>query len=394
MGFGDASLAMPQPLNLDASNPASIAALQLVTLEAGVESGLYSQMQSNPDLVVENNLSRFRYLSAGVPLTSWWGTAVGLQPVTFMGYRITTSNTLPSDTGVTTIFDYTGEGNLSTFYWSNGFEIAKNLRLGIRGEFIFGSLARNALVDFTERGFLDTRIEDETTVRGLRLQYGLQYQYEFANKKYLGLGFSYRNSHELNAMVSRFQYTSIIGQPVDTLAGGREMEKSITTPGDFRLGLSFGKNHGELLNPAWAINIDYNLQRDGEFRDVDGNAPWVDNQSLEVGGFFVPRYTFAGLSRSKNYFSIMEYRLGGYWRQTPYLVGGQQVLDRGITVGFGLPIRQRNLAPGEVKITSLNVALRAGQRGNLGQGGIQERYLKLFLGITFNDKWFLDYKYR
>jgi hypothetical protein len=394
MGFGDASLGLPQPLNLDASNPASYSQLKLVALEAGMETGRYRQEQANPSLEVENNLSRLRYLSAGVPLTDWWGSAIGLQPLSFMGYRITTSSPLPSDTSLNTIYDYQGEGNLSSFFWSHGFEVARNLSLGVRAEFIFGSLERNASVDFAERGFFDTRIEDETTVRGLRLQYGLQYQHPLKGQRYLGVGLSYRNATDLNATVSRFQYTTLIGQPLDTLSGGSEQAKEITTPGEFQIGLSFGQQHDELVNPAWAVNLDYAYHQDGAFRDVDGKAPWTDNQSLELGGFMVPRYTFGGLNRSKSYFSLVEYRIGGYLRETPYMVGGKQILDRGLTLGFGLPIRQRNMAPGEVKITSLNVGLRAGQRGSLGQGGIQERYLKLFLGITFNDKWFLEYKYR
>ena len=99
------------------------------------------------------------------------------------------------------------------------------------------------------------------------------------------------------------------------------------------------------------------------------------------------------INRTGNYFSRIEYRLGGYYEETPLQIQGRTIPDYGITFGLGLPMRQ-NLGPGENRRSIVNAGFIFGRRGTLEDGLIRESYFKLFIGITFNDKWFIDYKYR
>lgn len=394
MTMGGASVGLPQPLNLDLSNPASFSQLELVTLEAGFEGGFVEQRQENPAIAIDNNISRLRYLAVGLPITDWWGSSIGLRPVSFKGYQINNESVLGSDTSRRVTNAFSGSGGLNAVYWGNSFEIGKDLSLGVQAEYIFGSLKDSRFVDFQDRNFLDTRTEDETEVSDLRFQYGLQYFHQFEDYNFVGGGVTFTNTTNLDAKLTRAQYTVLVSRPVDTLRGSEERPAEITLPSDFQAGLSYGKMHKDLINPAWAVNMDVRLSQSSEFRDVDGRAPLQDYTHLELGGFMVPRYTFQSLERSNQYWNIVEYRIGGYWRQTPYMINGEQIEDIGLSIGAGIPLRQRNLGPGEVKMTSLNIGIIAGQRGTTANNLIQERYLKLFLGITFNDKWFIKYKYR
>jgi hypothetical protein len=65
-----------------------------------------------------------------------------------------------------------------------------------------------------------------------------------------------------------------------------------------------------------------------------------------------------------------------------------------MTFGMGLPIKHRQMIPGEEKSTVLNFGLAYGSRGTLNNGLIQETYVRFLFGITLNDRWFIKYKYR
>ncbi len=394
LGMGSASMGLATPLNVDITNPASYHNLRLTTFEAGMEFSLLQQQQADPPFNISNNTSGFRFLTFGIPLTDWWGTAAGLKPYSFKGYNINTQRRLAADTNVVINDNFTGEGGINRVFWGNSFKLAEGFSLGVNFSYLFGPLSESARVDFDDNTFLDTRSSIETNVSGILLEYGAQYTYHLSNNSFIGVGLSLANSSNLNADFNQYQYTLEGNQPVDTLKGGVTQQGTLTLPSEFRAGFSFGKNHPNLLNPAWALNFDFENYAGSQFRDAQGAAPLVDGYTLQLGGFFMPRYTFSRLERSPGYFNNIEYRFGAYYENTPLSLAGMQLTDYGITFGLGLPIRQKSPAPGEVKISTLNIGARLGRRGTLQNNLIQEEYLNIYIGITLNDKWFIDYKYR
>jgi hypothetical protein len=394
LGFGSASMGLQNPLNVDISNPASYSALNLTTFEAGLEFTLLQQQQDNPAFNVSNNTSGFRYLTFGIPLTDWWGTAAGLKPYSFKGYNINTQRTLAADPSIIINDNFSGEGGLNRIFWGNSFEVASGLSLGLNFSYLFGSLSDNQRVDFQDNSFFDTRTIDETQLEGILLEYGAQYTYYLKKNYFLGAGLALSNASKLNAKLNRFQYTLEGNTPKDTLKDGTTLDRTVTLPGEFKFGLSYGKLQPNQQNPAWAINLDYEAFAGSQFEDALGASPLVDGYAVQFGAFFTPRYTLKLLERNTNYFNNIEYRVGAYYENTPISLAGTQITDYGITFGLGLPIRQRNMAPGEVKISTLNIGARLGRRGTLTNNLIQEEYLNFYIGITLNDKWFIDYKYR
>jgi hypothetical protein len=394
LGMGSASMALTNPLNVDISNPASYANLELTTFEAGMEFTFLQQQQANPAFNVSNNTSGFRYFTFGVPLTNWWGSVGGLKPYSFKGYNINTQRRLRADTTQVVNDNFTGEGGLNRVFWGNSFKVAEGFTLGFNLSYLFGRLADNALVDFENPTFLDTRSQLETNVSGVFLEYGAQYTYNLSNQKFIASGLSLANASNLSAQYRQYQFTVNGNLSLDTLRGGINSNSQITLPNELKVGLSYGQNHPNILNPAWAVNFDYETYQGSQFRNANGSAPLADGSSLQLGGFVTPRYAFSKLERNQNYFLSVEYRLGAYFQNMPLVVDGTQITDYGITFGLGLPIKQKSVAPGEVKISTLNIGARLGRRGTLSNNLIQEDYLNIFIGITLNDKWFIDYKYR
>lgn len=394
MGMGGASLALPDGLNLNFGNPASYTNLRLTTFDVGFEFSLINQAQSNPPVNIENSRAGMRNLSVGVPLTDWWGSAVSLQPYSFKGYDIRSSRRLDSDTNIAITDQFFGEGGLNSVVWGNAFEVAEGLSLGINVNYLFGSLRESTIVNFSDFEFLDTRSDRESQMSGWYFNYAAQYRYDLPNNRYLSSSLRFQNATDLKSTDLSYDYTLDGTLSRDTLIGGSTNEGSYTMPSELAFGLSYGKFDQKNYQAAWALNFDYELYNGSEFKSSIGSSPINDGYKMELGGFITPRYAFDALSRGTGLFNNIEYRLGGFYEKTPLSLSGQDIYNYGITFGLGLPINQRQLAPGEAKFSTINIGLIAGRRGTLANNLIREEYISFYLSVTFNDKWFIDYKYR
>ena len=58
--------------------------------------------------------------------------------------------------------------------------------------------------------------------------------------------------------------------------------------------------------------------------------------------------------------------------------------DFGINFGLSLPVS---------RISSLDLAVKVGKRGDLRTNTIEENYFKLYFGVTFNDQWFIKRRF-
>jgi hypothetical protein len=389
--MGGANLALKEPLNINNANPASYSSIGLTTFELGVQFGLLEQKQQNPDIIVNNNISGIRYFTVGVPITKWWGSAFGLQPYSFKGYNISTKRTGPDDISITD--EFYGSGGLNKVYWGNGFNIAKGLSIGVNAAYIFGNLHEENSI-LWGNGFYASRLKESANIKGFKFDFGARYIYEIDENRDFAIGITFANKSGLNADIDRSAFiTSSNGTSIDTLQNVQGYEAELVLPNEFGIGFTYGRKTEKSYNYAWAINADVHLYQGSGFESYSGEANLMDGMRFEAGGFITPGLTFKKDNRL-NYFELIEYRLGAFYENTPYSVAGTQLTDYGITLGFGLPIRVKNLAPGEQKSTMINIGAVLGRRGSLENGLIQESYLNFYLGLTLNDKWFNKIKYR
>lgn len=393
-GLGGATLAAYDALNINFLNPASYTDLQLTTFNVGFEGTFITQSQANPSYSVNNSRSGMRNLSVAVPLTKWWGAGVALRPYSFKGYDISSSRTSLRDTNVNITDRFSGDGGLNSVIWGNAFKVAEGLSLGINTEYVFGSIRENTVVDFQNESFFDTRLEQESQIRGLLFKAGAKYHYDLANNRFFAAGLNFQNASTLQSENLSYQYTISGINPVDTLRGGSTSEGEFNLGSEFGFGLSYGSKNEGAMQPSWGINVDYKSTNGADFSRPDGSGDLINAYQFNLGSFITPAKSIKRLERSTNFFSQVEYRLGGYYEKMPFQLSETDLFNYGITFGLGIPIKQRTQSPGEFKVSTVNIGIMAGRRGSLANGLIQEEYLSFFVAVTFNDKWFIDYKYR
>ncbi|WP_417593044.1 hypothetical protein [Owenweeksia hongkongensis] len=393
LGMGGATIGMKDAQSIDMSNPASYANLALTSFDIGVQFRIIEQQQENPDVSVKNSQAGIRYFSIGVPIKDWWGSAFGVQPYSYKGYNIT--NTRIAADGIEIVDNFVGSGSMSQVYWGNAFTLFKNFSVGVNTSFLFGKLVEENSTSF-EGSIFNSWQSENLGARGFNFDLGAQYSLDLANNKELGFGATYTLKSKLNATMDQQWYVqSDGGTPIDSLNSDGVEGGNITLPTEFKFGLSYGKKTNKSLNHAWLVAADFELYQGSEFKNFSGSTGGLaDGYRAEVGGFVVPSLMSESLGKRNNYLSRIEYRLGAFYGQTPYTVGGHQLEEYGISFGMGLPVRHKNLAPGEVKASTVNIGAILGRRGTVENGLIQENYLNIYLGINLNDKWFIKYKYR
>ncbi|MFC3336806.1 hypothetical protein [Flavobacterium palustre] len=64
------------------------------------------------------------------------------------------------------------------------------------------------------------------------------------------------------------------------------------------------------------------------------------------------------------------------YEETGLVVNSQSIKDKGVSLGFGLPITG--------SFSNINLGFEFGKRGTTSAGLIQENYVKLSVGLSFN----------
>ena len=77
--------------------------------------------------------------------------------------------------------------------------------------------------------------------------------------------------------------------------------------------------------------------------------------------------------------SKISYRVGGYYEDLYYSIGGVGISEYGVTFGVYLPIS---------RMSNIDLGFSFGSRGDLGVGLLRERFGRMMIDISIGDIWF------
>jgi hypothetical protein len=140
-GMGGIGVTNPQYWFINNQNPALLVYNNLTGFAAGLVS---ESRKVKSDSINEKNFAgNLNYLVTAFPIKyNKWTTSVGLMPFTRVDYKVQYRDIAYGQDGVAadTLFaQETGTGGLSQFYWANGVRVHKNISVGLRTSYIFGS---------------------------------------------------------------------------------------------------------------------------------------------------------------------------------------------------------------------------------------------------------------
>jgi len=361
----------------------------------------WSVNQVNPALSVKNNVFNFQaafnykrfaaetenssstldggglsYVAISLPIKPRkWTVGLGLNQISSVDYEhLITSPVVNSD--LNSINRINGNGGISEVYLSSGFELLKNLNLGVQGSYVFGATIRRQQVSLENEDGVPTGIASEyyerLSLNDFSFKTGLHYAARTGESSRLNFGAIYHLFGNINA--KQYAKMADFGEAEDPDSNGQLIynnEKGeIYLPNKLGYGVSFEK-----IN-KFVIGLEAQHQDFRDYKSFIGTNPGLgESFKVSFGGQFVP-----DIYSLESVFMRSTFRAGIEFEQTPYLINQNKVNDIGINFGASIPMNSLSL---------LNLAVKLGQRGTTDNGLVQENYMKVSLGFSINDNsWF------
>lgn len=318
-----------------------------------------------------------------------FGMAFGINTTSRIGYNVTSTESL-SDIGQVER-NYQGFGGLYKFYWGSSVAY-KGFSGGINLNYNFGKLSYVKYIVFSSLPqSYDNLFENTYNARGLGLDYGLLYTLT-TNKSQLdkkdntepnvmtfGLHGTLASKLTTLADVSNILYQNYSEvNLVDTLQFATLQEGEMVLPASFGLGMSYQKGN------KWALTGSFTTRSWSKYTNDANPEELSDVFGVQFGGWYTPDY-----KSYTSYFKRIQYKFGGFYNTEPSTIskdtGGEQVEHYGVSFGTQLPLVNQR------RVSRADIGLTLGYKGN---SVINERYLNLRFGFTFNDdQWFMKRKY-
>lgn len=349
-------------------NPASFSEADTLTmlLETGFSLQNVNFKEGNRQINAKN--ASFDYLAIQFRVCKNLGMSVGFLPYSNVGYSFSTNSGV--GTNEQSLNSYNGSGGIYQPYIGLGWKPVKWFAAGVTGSYIYGDITHEVNIDFLNS--TDRRRIYNTSLRSYKLDFGLQFITRFSAKNSFTVGATYSLGHNLNAKAKITETTS--GAEVTT-----KIDDGFKLPHTYGIGFIYN------YNDNWKAGADYTFQQ-WSTSSFFGKDKGVDRSKVSIGAEYSPN------ELSKNIFKMMSYRVGAYYAQPYTEINGKKGCEEyGVSAGFSIPFYNRN---NKNSHATLHISGQYIHLEPKSQGMISENYLRINIGITFNESWFMKMKIR
>lgn len=378
MAMGGITQGIFSPYFVNMANPASYDAFD--TLSFVFDVGLHGRITN----LATNTISqRSDYASLGnllfgFPVTSWWNASFGLLPYSATGYKMSDKRNDPDFGKFSNVYD--GSGGINQFYIGSSFALNRKLSVGANVSYLFGTMNHNTSIVFADSTYkLNVKTINSTRAHDFLVNYGIMYHNQKANGFNYNIGLSFNAQTNLNSTVNRLTYnyfSSATGTevPNDTIINAPSEKRKITLPMGMGLGFSVGKVD------KWLLGSDITWKQWEKFSYFGTPDSLQNNLQLSLGGYYNPTS-----STVSSYWQRVTYRAGLKYSNGYLKLRDNRINEFGITFGIGLPLPRTT--------STINLAAEIGTRGTKEANLISENYVKLTIGLSIFERWFVIRKY-
>lgn len=371
-GMGQLGVSLLDKSHISTTNPASWTEFNRTRIEFGLAyNGVSISNNSSSYYTAETDIEGFTF---GFPVSTEYGIgiAAGLIPYSRISYKATqnyqSSDTLISDYSI----NFEGKGGLSKLFIGSSYRLPFDFSIGATLDYYFGNLNYYSTLSFkndnnytAEYNLAYRPTGFGTTVGFISSNLNEILKTEFLSDIRLGGSINYISKLDTDTILTTT--SSIL---VDTIAQSRT---KIEIPLRLNLGLSFifGKNY--------LVTIDYSSQNFSNFK-IAGikNTQLQDAFKFSTGFEFIPTQQLG-----MTFWERVNWRVGLSYEQTPYYFKNTGINQYSVYSGVTLPLGLDN---------SIDIAVQYSMRGTTENNLLKENFIKLNLGISFGELWFLSYE--
>lgn len=364
---------------INASNPASYTAIDSLTFLFDVGMTLQNTNFKDGNVKTNAKNSSFDYLAMQFRLWKKMGMTVGFLPFSTVGYSLYNTEELPDADSQYAGYSFSGDGGFHQVFAGLGYKVWDNLSVGVNFSYLYGDITHQSMTAISATSTSSVK-QDQFSLNDYKLDFGLQYTYRMNKKNVIHVGAVYSLGHSMNGKSYKYYQTAV--QSGSSIYVQSQTGDTISNP--FKMPHTFGVGLTYVYDNRLTVGLDYTLQK-WETTDLNWNK--FDKEQVEMskrtkisaGAEFIPnRY-------SHNYLKRISYRAGFHY-SSPYtkLSGQDGAREYGVSAGFGFPMFQSK--------SILNISGQYVKVSPKVKGMLEENYLKINVGLTFNERWFMKWK--
>ena len=356
-------------------NPASTSGLDSsnFVFNIGGESK-YSRFKTSLKTANAKN-ANLSYLAMGLRVNNWLSMGLGVNPFSTAGYDINTRATIDGST-YTYPLEIIGSGNISRAYFSFAVVPVKNLSIGVRNSYLFGSLVQTQYHNLAAISSVSVSSEITDYFRNFYWEFGVQYNFDLKQGKQFSVGAIFTpGQHFVTQHEIQTYSTSGLIYDAET-----ENKHDFSIPQEYGLGLVYSSPKMMYLLDAgiqmWSKN-DYD---DEDFQSVQ-SVQLEDSPYVRAGVEYTPSKHFLD-----KYYKKISYRLGYQYSKSYLSLRSYQSRENVVSLGFGLPLNNDR--------SRIDISIEGGTKGQVGSVKIiKENFIRFRIGFSLIDLWFQQRKY-
>jgi hypothetical protein len=203
-------------------------------------------------------------------------------------------------------------------------------------------------------------------------------------------------SQKITADREKALFFGVLGNPTKydtislspTVSGSFKMPTTFTIGGSYTYWFTSGLSRKYIRNSEIALHVNYSSTDWNNYStEFESTALSLQNSAnLSIGLQFIPERKFTENTVNTSFISRIRYRAGFYQNSLPYSLNGEQFLERGYTIGFGIPIIAQQ------SLSNLNFGFSYVTRSTQQSGSFNQAYYGIQFGVTIApsifERWF------
>lgn len=404
--MGGVGVASRQAGTINLLNPAglSMVSRKSFLLNFGGEGQNYYNYQTLDGVNKKSahNSFNIRDIAILIPLHKGLGFSVSVTPYSSVGYQMLYDHAFDVNDPVwgnvgRVNYQYQGEGDITEVKFGVGYQVMKNLSIGVAAQYYWGDIDRGFVmvpVSITGGGtFNSITGQSEYAVSRFKAQVGVQWNAILTDQRILTFGATYDFGGDLSPKVTE----TISGDDIySTAVKDDTYHMALALPRKLVVGAYY-------QTARWAVGLDYDYQN------------WTSgNQTSEMTGVHAPTGTAFRVAYCDTHtvkagveFTPACYDVRRFWRRWSYRLGarygsfhqsydGHELAEAAVTAGIGIPFKFLGMS-------AVDLGVEYGMRGfnvNKNVGLVRQDYFKFAVsfrlfasGTENNEYWFMRPKY-
>lgn len=362
MGGIGAGFRQTNTLNL--KNPASYSTVDTLTFIADLGLSLQNANFKENGVSVNARNASFSHMTMQFRILPKVGMTLGTLPFSNIGYGFSDQSVVRRDEDgeIKVTNTYSGTGGVRQFMGGLGWRPTEWLSAGMNLSYLTGDITHTIYSTFTSSQVQPRYKTYNAAMSALKLDFGLQGTLKVAGNS-LVLGMAFTPAQNLKSDT----YVTDVHSVSDTLT----IEDAFALPELMSVGFTY-----KWKNSMIGADVSYQTWSKAKFFGEKGGS---DRLAAAIGFMTCPD------DMSKSLFKRMSYQAGVNVAQPYFNVGGAKgPMQFGVSAGFSMPITTSYNSMSYLHISGEYVRVQPMQKGM-----ITENYLRINLGVTFMERWFM-----